>query len=137
MQHASLIKRFAACLYEALALVAIWLFLTFIFMLLFGDVDTILKQRSLQVFLWVLTGFYFVLCWVKTGQTLAMQAWKIKLVNAESDCLSVKHALLRYALVTISLGFFGVGFLWALVDKKHLFLHDRLLKTRLIQLAKH
>lgn len=137
MQTASLIKRTIACLYEALALIAIWLLCTFIFLLVFGDADTVFKRLTLQFFLWVLTGLYFVLCWVKTGQTLAMQAWKIQLVDAKHECLSIKQALLRYALATISLSVFGVGFLWALVDKKHLFLHDRLLKTRLVQLTKH
>ena len=137
MQTASLIKRTIACLYEALALIAIWLLCTFIFLLVFGDADTVFKRLTLQFFLWVLTGLYFVLCWIKTGQTLAMQAWKIQLVGANNECLSIKQALLRYALATISLSVFGVGFLWALVDKKHLFLHDRLLKTRLVQLTKH
>jgi len=136
MQCASLIKCFSACLYEALALIAIWLFMTFLFMLLFGDVDTIVKQLSLQFFLWAVTGLYLILCWVKTGQTLAMQAWKIKLVNTGNKCLSIKHAIFRYIMVTMSLSFFGAGFLWALVDKKNLFLHDRLLKTRLVQLVK-
>lgn len=137
MQPASLIKRLASSLYEALIIIAIWLFVTFIFLLLFGDVNDEFKKQLLQVFLWVLTGMYFVLCWVKTGQTLAMQAWKIKLVNAEGECLSIKYSLLRYGLVTLSLGLFGAGFFWAFVDKDQLFLHDRLLKTHLLQLAKN
>lgn len=137
MQPANLIKRFATCIYELLILIAIWLLCTFVFLWLFGEIDTALKQRTLQSSLWLLTGLYFVICWVKTGQTVAMQAWKIKLVNTDDACVSPKQALLRYALATISLGAFGAGFLWALVDKEQLFLHDRLLKTRLVQLTQY
>jgi len=133
MQHASLIKRFAAILYEALSLIAIWLFLTFIFVLLFGVVDTTVERLLLQCILWVVTGAYFIVCWLRSGQTLAMQAWNLKLVKAENQPLDVQSALLRYGLVTISLGVFGVGFWWAFIDKEQLFLHDRLLKTRLMQ----
>ncbi|MFW5432479.1 MAG: RDD family protein [Methylophilaceae bacterium] len=136
MQNASLIKRLAACLYELLTLLAIWLLSTFVFMLLFGELDTAFKRHLLQAFLWVFTGAYFTVCWVKTGQTLAMQAWKIKLVNVENDYLSFRQAMLRYVLATASLGFFGAGFLWSLVDNEQLFLHDRLLRTRLAQCVK-
>lgn len=133
--NASLIKRYAACLYEALSLIAIWLFCTVVFMVLFGDIDTVFKRHLLQITLWVITGVYFVACWMKTGQSLAMQAWKIKLVNKESGLLDLRLALLRYVLATISFSFFCVGFFWPLIDKQRLFLHDRLLKTRLIQSA--
>ncbi len=86
----------------------------------------------LQAMLWIVTGLYFVICWVKTGQTLATQAWKIKLVSVDGHTLSVKQALLRYALSSLSFLALGLGFFWGLVDRDRLFLHDRLLKTRLI-----
>lgn len=136
MKNASLKKCLGLMLYEALSLIAIWLLCTFVFILMSGAVDTAGKRMLLQVVLWVVTGAYFVTCWVKLGQTLAMQAWRIRLVDAEDDLLSFRYALLRYALATISLSAFGLGFLWALVDEEQLFLHDRLLKTRLVQLAK-
>jgi hypothetical protein len=39
-------------------------------------------------------------------------------------------------LASISLLVFGLGYLWALVDKEHLFLHDRMLKTHFIKAGK-
>lgn len=131
MQNAGLMKRLAASLYELLSLVAIWLLCTFVFVWLVGPAETGLERLFLQVTLWLAAGAYFVACWVITGQTLAAQAWKIKLVNTENRTLNVQQALLRYMLVTVSCMVFGLGFLWALIDKDQFFLHDRLLKTRL------
>lgn len=136
-QNASLIKRLAASLYELLSLIAIWLLCTFVFVMFSGNVDTAIERFSLQAILWIVTGIYFVVCWITTGQTLATQAWKIKLVNIDNKLLSIQQALFRYVLANVSLFVFGLGFLWAVVDKEHLFLHDRVLNTRLIKLNKN
>ncbi len=131
--NVALINRFAACLYELLSMIALWLLCTAIFMMLFGPVDTVLKRLCLQLLLWLVTGAYFIRCWIATGQTLASQAWKIRLVNQQNEAVTIYQAISRYVLATFSLFGFGLGFLWALVDKERLFLHDRLLKTRLIK----
>ena len=132
-QLASLVKRSAAILYEMLTLIAVWLLCTFVFVMIIGNVDTAIERFSLQMVLWLVTGLYFVICWVTTGQTLAAQAWKVKVVASGNKLLSLRQALLRYGLANLSLVLFGLGFLWALVDKEHLFLHDRILNTRLIK----
>jgi uncharacterized RDD family membrane protein YckC len=134
MNHSiGLIRRFAACVYEFLSLLALWLLCTAIFMMLFDIADTSLKRFCLQLLLWLATGAYFIRCWVITGQTLAAQAWKIKLVNQQGETLTIAQAMLRYVFATFSMLGFGLGFLWAFIDKEQLFLHDRLLKTRLIK----
>lgn len=132
-QLASLVKHSAAILYEMLTLIAVWLLCTFVFVMIIGNVDTAIERFSLQMVLWLVTGLYFVICWVTTGQTLAAQAWKVKVVASGNKLLSLRQALLRYGLANLSLVLFGLGFLWALVDKEHLFLHDRILNTRLIK----
>lgn len=133
-EHAGLVRRFAACFYELLSLIAIWFFCAFVFVMLDGQIESAAERLLLQVVLWVMTGIYLVACWVKTGQTLAAQAWKIKLVNADKTPLTYRKALVRYLLATVSLFCFGLGFLWAVVDKEHLFLHDRLANTRLVKM---
>lgn len=130
--NASLYRRFAASLYELLSLIAIWLFLTAIYLWLFGSIASAEKRLGLQLFLWFSTGAYFVLCWLRSGQTLATQAWKIKLVNHEDKTLTLTQGFMRYALASISFMLFGLGFLWALFDKNKIFLHDRILNTRLV-----
>jgi uncharacterized RDD family membrane protein YckC len=140
MPTATRIKLLAACLYELLLLIALWMLCTWIFVSMFGEATGGYKRYVLQLVLWLATGMYFVWCWCKSGQTLAAQTWKIKLVtqdlaNQQNNTLNPKQAIIRYALASASLLACGAGYLWVFIDKNGLFLHDRLLKTRFIQLA--
>ena len=131
-QAPSLIKLGACLLYELLTIIAIVFVSAGIFVWLFGNATYGLKRLMLQLFLWCVIGAYFIWCWLKSGQTLAMQAWRIKVLDHHDQLLNLKLAVLRYVLVSISLLFCGIGFLWAIVDKERLFLHDRLLKCHLV-----
>lgn len=138
--NATRFKLFAACIYELLLLIALWMLFTWIFVKVFGDATVGYKRFGLQLVLWLCTGAYFVWCWCKSGQTLAAQTWKIKLVtqsseNRQNNTLSFKQACLRYALASACLLACGLGYFWAFIDKNGLFLHDRLLKTRFMQLG--
>jgi uncharacterized RDD family membrane protein YckC len=133
MNNASHFRLFAACLYELLLLLALWMLCTWIFISLFGDATDNTKRYFLQLLLWLVTGVYFVWSWCRTGQTLPAKTWRIKLVNQENALLTFNQALIRYALASLSLLACGLGFFWALIDKDRLFLHDRLLRTRFIQ----
>ena len=150
-ERISLLKRLSACLYELLILLAIWMLTAFIFLQVFGDVGIVKKTPSLnvvanigfaykryalQLSLWLASGAYFVWCWCKSGQTPATQAWKMRLVNESNHLLSLRHAMIRYVLASLSFLVGGIGFLWALVDKNQYFLHDRLLKTHFIVVNK-
>lgn len=128
----SLIKLGASLLYELLTMVAIVFVAAAVFLALFGDASTGFKRFSLQVFLWAVLGAYYTRCWIKSGQTLAMQAWKIKLVNEHNQLADWKLSAMRFVLATLSFSVLGLGFLWAIFDKEHLFLHDRLLNTKLV-----
>lgn len=132
-QAPSLVKLGACFIYETLIVIAIAFVCTLPFLMVVGGYATHgLKRYCLQLLLWVCIGCYFVWCWHQKGQTLAMQTWHLKVINQESNLLTVKQAILRYSLATLSLLFFGLGYLWILVDKDRLTLHDRLLKSRII-----
>ena len=132
----SLFKLGACLMYELLTIVAIIFVSTGLFLIIAGDASHGIKRLLLQLFLWLVVGAYFIRCWVKTGQTLAMQAWKLRLVDEQSQLLTMQQAIVRYMLVSLSIAFFGMGFLWAIVDKKNQFLHDRLLKYKVVLDAK-
>ena len=128
----SFFKLGACLIYESLVLIAISLVCTAIFVLMLGDSTVGMKRYLLQLFLWLAIGAYFIWCWEKSGQTLPMQTWKLKLVNKKGQLLSFEPALIRYVLASLSLLMLGLGFFWAFIDKDRLFLHDRLLKNRII-----
>lgn len=128
----SFFKLGACLLYEALVVIALSLAVTAIFVLLLGEATTGIKRYLLQLFLWLAAGVYFVWCWRRKGQTLAMQTWQLKLLNQDAQRLPLKAAIARYVLASLSLILFGLGFLWIIIDCDRLFLHDRLLKNRII-----
>lgn len=132
MTAPSLIKLGACLLYELLTVIAIVFVSAGLFLWIVGDATHGAKRLLLQIFLWLIVGAYFIWCWRQSGQTLAMQAWKIKLIGDDSQLLSLNIAILRYILATLSVVLCGLGFLWAIIDRQHLFLHDRLLKTRIV-----
>ncbi len=128
----SFFKLGASLIYESLVVIALSLAATAIFVLLLGEATAGVKRYFLQLFLWLIVGVYFVWCWQRKGQTLAMQTWQLKLLNQDAQLLSLKAAIVRYMLASLSLMVFGLGFLWVMVDRDRLFLHDRLLKNKII-----
>ena len=128
----SFFKLGACLIYEVLVIIALSLVCTTIFVLLLGDATVGIKRYLLQLFLWLIAGVYFVWCWQKSGQTLAMQTWQFKVLNKNGELLTLTAAMIRYVFASLSLIPFGLGYFWAIVDRDRLFLHDRLLKNKII-----
>jgi uncharacterized RDD family membrane protein YckC len=105
----------------AVAFFAAWLFF---FASGARDATTGSLRYVLQLFIAVVFASYFLWCWLRGGQTLAMKAWKIRLVD-----VTPRRALLRFLL---ALALFPVSIVWALFDRDRQFLHDRLVGTRLV-----
>lgn len=126
-----LFRRLASMVYDGLLLIALLFMVTFLYTLVFGDVAQHGTRLALQVLLWVSIGGYFIWYWTHGGQTLAMQTWRIKLMDYHGGEVTLRQALLRYIAATAGLSFFGAGLIWALLDREGLFLHDRLVGTRL------
>ena len=75
---------------------------------------------------------YFLWFWIHGGQTLAMKTWKLRLCESQTGGRPpLRQLLLRFSLAWPSVLFFGIGLLWALVDRDRQFLHDRLAGTRI------
>lgn len=141
-QAPSLIKLGVCLLYEILVMIAIAFIGAATFVVLFGDATQGAKRVLLQCFIWLLIGTYFVLSWVKRGQTLPMRSWKLMLIrqtltDENTGLISVPTAILRYLLATLSFSLFGLGFFWCLIDQDRLFLHDRLQGNKIILLTGH
>jgi uncharacterized RDD family membrane protein YckC len=121
-------RRLASMLYEAILLFAVAFFAGWLFFFASGGRDATQGwlRHLLQVFMALIFAAYFLRCWLYGGQTVAMRAWRIRLVDVTPG-----KALLRflYALVLIPS---GIALLWALFDKDRQFLHDRLAGTRLV-----
>ena len=123
-------------LYESILVFAILFVAGIIYRAVLGDPHTDFEQHLFFIYSWVIAGFYFVFCWVKSGQTLAMQTWRIQLLGFNGKPLSLEQAVKRYVIASFSLMFFGLGFLWAIFDREGLYLHDRFIGGHLVALSK-
>jgi uncharacterized RDD family membrane protein YckC len=154
-----IMRRFFSMLYEATLLFAVAFIATWLFQFAAGGaVVTGWQRTALQFYLGAVFAAYFLWCWLRGGQTLAMKAWKIRLVVPGKSRVPARTALVRLLLAAIFVGSFcaalaaafihrnpwiafvtlafsGVGLGWALFDRDRQFLHDRLAGTRLVLVA--
>jgi len=122
-----IVRRLASMLYEAILLFAIAFFAGFAFYSASSGAPLEGWVRlAHQVLIVAVFAAYFLWCWLRGGQTLAMKAWRIRLVE-----VSPRKALLRF-LLALALVPTGISLLWALFDRERQFLHDRLAGTRLV-----
>ncbi len=151
-------RRLIAMVYEILLALAA-LFLPFlVFEIATKASHTPLVEHMRQFLAFLILGAYFIHQWTRKGQTLAMQTWRIKLVQPGQDHLPIRTAAMRYLLcwlwilpgiVVAYLGdlsnkhklyaLLASVLLWSLtafLDKDRQFLHDRIAGTRLVQLPK-
>ena len=112
--------------YEAFLVFAVSFFAAWLFFFASGGRDATrgALRIELQAFIATVLAAYFLWCWLRGGQTLAMRAWRIRLVD-----VTARKALVRFVLAA---GLLPLSILWALVDRERQFLHDRLAGTRLI-----
>lgn len=146
-------------LYEGVLLFAVAFAATWMFQFAAGGPRAELasgwQRIALQAYLLLMFAAYFLWCWLRGGQTLAMKAWHIRLEARSGATLSPRLALLRFTWACLSVGAFliavaaalvmrnpwlafamlgvsGAGLGWALFDSDRQFLHDRLAGTRLV-----
>ena len=149
-------RRIFSMLYEATLLFAVAFIATWLFQFAAGGaVVTGWQRTALQAYLAAVFAAYFLWCWLRGGQTLAMKAWGIRLVVPGKarvpPAIAIKRLVLAGAFVGafcaallgafmhrnpwiafITLAISGSGIGWALFDRDRQFLYDRLAGTRLV-----
>tara|TARA_R110000787_G_scaffold93372_2_gene195626 strand:+ start:692 stop:1192 length:501 start_codon:yes stop_codon:yes gene_type:complete len=83
--------------------------------------------------LWKLSwvSLFFIWFWAKSGQTIGMKAWRLKVQNQDGSLISKTTGLKRLLPTLLGLGNFAV-----LIDRKHkLSVQDRLTNTEVVLLS--
>ncbi len=133
--NASLVKRLLAMMYDSLLIMAVWMLVGYVF-IAFNDGEAVSGPLfSSTVFL--VTFLFFALFWTRSGQTLGMLAWRIRIESDQGQPLSAKQALLRFMAAIFSALVFGLGYWWIMFDSNKLGWHDRWSNSRVVQLPKH
>jgi len=120
--------RLASMLYEAILLFAVAFLAAWVFFFASGGRDATAgpMRHLLQLCIGLFFAAYFLGSWLRGGQTLAMKAWRIRLIDVTPG-----NALLRLILAALLVPT-GISLLWALFDRDRQFLHDRLARSRLV-----
>jgi uncharacterized RDD family membrane protein YckC len=98
-----LARRFAALLYEGVLLFGVMFFACFVYVVLTRQKDALFGLPG-YVFAFVVPALYFVTFWTRSGQTLALKTWHLRIVDRQGQPLGKARALARYVL----------GWLWVL-----------------------
>lgn len=137
MLSPGLIKRIIIMVYDGLLLTAL-VILFFVPFLLIPDAweHTLSGKLFKQLYLVSISYAFFVSFWYKGGQTLGMKSWHLRLVDTDGNAVTLRAANIRYISAILSWLLLGFGYLWILVDKNNLALHDKLSGTRIVALKK-
>lgn len=166
-QSAPLAKRLIGVVYELLLMIAILMVSGGVYQAIAGVAGVppqALSQHSgwqSGLFVWVtlILFLYYSFCWTRSGQTLPMKTWKMRLVSEQNQPISLHQAQWRFFSLmcfVLPLGpvwmlgrhqvipapFVWIAVLWAVLpyawgffDKDRQFLHDRLAHSRIIRLG--
>ncbi len=133
-QHppASLLKQFAAMFYDSLLICSVLIFETAI-LLPFNSGEAI-TSSIYKLHLIAIVFIFYSWFWHKTGQTLGMKVWKIRIINEYGQNPSWQISFLRLFFAIISMLCLGVGYFWRLFTPYTW--HDRLSHTLIIDESK-
>ena len=128
--------RLASLVYEMVLLVGILFLAALAFLLVATDASAGWKRALFQLWLLSVLGIYFGYCWTRTGQTLPMKAWRLRVQRADGGgLLNWRQAAFRFVTACWTVAPLGLTFFWALFDRDRQFLHDRLAGTRIVRLS--
>ena len=132
-------QRLAAAIYDVLPLLALWFVAGALAQALTaGTFDTHRSAHKLllQILLIVPTAAYFILSWLRGGQTIGMRAWRLRVVSSDAVALTPARAALRFGVAVVSLLAVGIGFAWILIDPQRRAWHDIAARTRVVRANK-
>ena len=135
MENSGFFKRIFSLVYDSLLILGIIFSLTLLLVFLNGGApENGGFIYLLQLFVTIFSGpiFYSYFWLVNDGQTVGMQAWKIKLISEEK--LTIRICLLRCAFSTFSFLFFGLGYLYIFFNEEKKSLADLATKTRIAKI---
>ena len=124
-------RRLVCLLYESLVVFSILLIGFLMPEIVLSGFGMTLSGKAMWIHVVLLLMAYFVWCWLNGGQTLPMKTWKLRVVDANDRPVRPLQAILRYCAAWPSFLLFGIGLIWALIDKDRQFLHDRIAGTRI------
>jgi uncharacterized RDD family membrane protein YckC len=92
-----LVRRFAALVYEGVLLFGVLFFACFLYVVLTRQRDALFGLPG-YLFAFGVPAAYFLTFWTRTGQTLALKTWHLRVVGKDGRPLGLGRAFARYVL---------------------------------------
>ncbi|WP_111496635.1 MULTISPECIES: RDD family protein [Marinobacter] len=141
---ASLVKRLLAMIYDGLICIAVLIVTSWAYTMLaawvigfeeykaLAESGRLSSDPLLTSVLFVTLFVFFGYFWTRTGQTLGMQVWRVRIENADGTSIRWYQALLRYLTGWLSWLIGGLGYLWMLWDSENRSWTDRASESRVV-----
>jgi uncharacterized RDD family membrane protein YckC len=149
LPRAGLLRRLAALLYDMFLVASIWFICGYVIIftyglfadntsqLIDGEIVTPWLLSLLQLIMMVSTmTCFYVWFWLRTGQTLGMIAWRIRAVDINNHAMSLRQALIRYALAWPCFWCLGLGYFYMYTNQDRDALHEKVSRTKTVLLPK-
>ena len=107
LPRAGLLRRLAAMLYDGFLVAALWFFIGYAMLAVFGtdsnqlvegkvQTDSLVSNLTFLLMVASSLGFYLWF-WLRGGQTLGMISWRLKAVALNGQPMNAKQGVIRYA----------------------------------------
>ena len=130
--NASLTRQLAAMLYDSLLIFAV-LFLASAIAVVFNQGEAVESNIWFSLYLLLTVFTFYAWFWNKSGQTLGMRVWKIRIVTKAGSNPAWSTCYIRLIYALLSWLCLGLGYLWRLF--KPYTWHDRLSGTRIVNIS--
>ncbi|HEY0960823.1 MAG TPA: RDD family protein [Pseudomonadales bacterium] len=142
---APLWRRLAAMLYDSFLVFAIWIVVGFAVLYALGVNNaretsgelaqlTPLQNNVLFAAMFISAYLFFGFFWTHSGQTLGMQAWRIRVQNADGSAISWGQSLQRFCTAPFALLALGIGYLWMLFDRQRRTVPDIVSRSQVVKI---
>jgi len=131
--NATLIKRLMAMVYDSLLVLSLWMLILGLAAYANGGA---VQGPWVTSLLFVAAYGFFAFFWCRSGQTLGMLAWRLRVEDNDGYVIDLKQALVRFIGAIIASGFFAIGYIWVLFGNQRLSWHDHWSNTRIVQLPR-
>jgi uncharacterized RDD family membrane protein YckC len=101
LQAPPLPRRLASFLYEGVLLFGVTFVVGLVYGVAEGQRHALHGRQGLAATLFIAYGLYFVTCWSRSGRTLPMQTWHIRLVTRDGAPVPPWRAAARYLVAWI------------------------------------
>lgn len=134
-------RRLAAMLYDTLLVLPLVMVAVAIAMAVNSAIDggqaEPLHPQLVQLIALLTVCGFFMAFWRKGGQTLGMQAWRVRLIDSGGGSEVRPGQMVRRCLgALLSAACLGAGYWWCLLDSRGRYWHDYLSGTELVLVEK-